>query len=69
MTHSAIAFGTSTPPLAFSGKDRQDQRRILSLAVLHKEYAGIEYAGLPVNYCVFSILLCSNYLHQTSNCR
>jgi hypothetical protein len=24
MTHSAIAFGTSTPPLASSGKDRQD---------------------------------------------
>jgi hypothetical protein len=48
MTHSAIAFGTSTPPLAFSGKDRQDHRRTLSFAVLLKEYAGIEYAGLPV---------------------
>jgi hypothetical protein len=45
MTHSAIAFGTSTPPLAFSGEDRQDHRRTLFLAVLLKEYAGIEYAG------------------------
>jgi hypothetical protein len=49
---------------------RKDQRTCWrSPARPFEEYARIEYAELPVKYCILSILLCSNLFHQTNSCR
>jgi hypothetical protein len=33
------------------------------------EYDGFEYAGLPVNYCISPIWLCSNGFQYHDDCR
>lgn len=34
-----------------------------------REYARIEYGGLPVNVAVFVMVLCTNVVHSAGICR